>query len=87
MITKSPANKSEKPKAKYRFEADEPGSTFECKLKGKGLKKSVKSFGQCDSPGKYKRLDEGRFKFQVRAIDDAGNVDPSPAKDKFKVLG
>ena len=85
-ITKAPANKSGKPKAKYKFESDEPGSTFECMLKGKGLKKSVKKFGDCDSPRKYKRLDDGKFKFQVRAIDAAGNVDPSPAKDKFKVV-
>ena len=29
----------------------------------------------------------GKHKFKVRAIDAAGNVDPSPAKDKFKVVG
>lgn len=86
-ITKSPANRSEKPKAKYRFEADEPGSSFECKLKGRGLKRSARKFGDCDSPHKYKRLGESKFRFQVRAIDPAGNVDPSPAKDKFKVVG
>ena len=34
-----------------------------------------------------KRLKKGKHKFQVRAIDAAGNVDPSPAKDKFKVVG
>jgi hypothetical protein len=85
-ITKAPANKSEKPKAKFKFASDEPDSSFECKLKGKGLKKSVKQFGDCDSPRKYKRLDEGKFKFKVRAIDAAGNVDPSPAKDKFRVV-
>ena len=86
-ITKSPANKPSKPKAKYRFTASEPGSTFECKLKGKGLKKKVKQFNDCDSPRKYKRLDQGKFRFQVRAIDAAGNVDPTPAKDKFRVVG
>jgi hypothetical protein len=85
-ITKRPANRSEKPKAKYKFTADEPASTFECKLKGKGLKRSVEQFNDCDSPRKYKRLDEGKFKFKVRAIDAAGNTDPSAAKDKFKVV-
>jgi hypothetical protein len=85
-ITKSPANKSEKPKAKYKFSSDEPDSTFECSLKGKDIKKSVKQFGDCDSPRKYKGLDDGKFKFKVRAIDAAGNVDLSPAKDKFKVV-
>ena len=33
-----------------------------------------------------KRLDEGKHRFQVRAIDAAGNVGPA-AKDKFKVVG
>jgi Tol biopolymer transport system component len=86
-ITKAPPNNSAKPKAKYKFASSDPDSTFECKLKGKGLKNAVKQFGACDSPRKYKRLDEGKFKFQVRAIDAAGNVDPTPAKDKFKVVG
>jgi len=85
-ITKAPPNKGGKPKAKYKFEADEPGATFECKLAGDGLKRSVKRFGECGSPRKYKRLDDGKFRFQVRATDAAGNVDPSPAKDKFKVV-
>jgi hypothetical protein len=86
-ITKSPPNKTKKPKAKYKFTSSEPGSAFECKLKGKGLKKSVKKYKDCDSPRKYKRLNEGKFKFAVRAIDQAGNVDPAPAKDKFRVVG
>jgi hypothetical protein len=85
-ISKHPANKSKKPKAKFRFTSDEPGSTFACKLKGKGLEQAVKRFGDCDSPRKYKRLDEGKYRFKVRAIDEADNVDPSPAKDKFKVV-
>jgi Tol biopolymer transport system component len=85
-ITKTPPNKSAKSKAKYKFTSSEPDSTFECKLKGKGLKKAVKEFGDCDSPRKYKRLDEGKFKFSVRAIDVAGNVDLTPAKDKFQVV-
>ena len=32
-------------------------------------------------------LKPGKHKFKVRAIDAAGNIDPSPAKDKFKVVG
>jgi len=85
-ITKHPANKSKKPNAKFKFSSDEPGATFECKLKGNGLDQEVKQFNDCDSPRKYKGLDQGKFKFQVRAVDDGGNVDSSPAKDKFKVV-
>ena len=85
-ITKTPPNKNQRPKAKYKFTSDEPGSAFECSLRGKGLDQAVRQFGDCDSPRKYKRLDEGKFKFKVRAIDAAGNVDPSAAKDRFKVV-
>ena len=77
-ITKGAPNKTEKSKVKFKFRSDEAGSTFECKLDNKRWK-------SCTSPKKIK-VDEGRHKFKVRAIDAAGNVDPSPAKDKFKVV-
>jgi hypothetical protein len=64
--------------AKFRFSSSEPGSRFECKL-DKG------SFEPCRSPKKYKNLSRGRHKFKVSAIDDRGNVDPSPAKVKFTI--
>jgi len=81
-ITKAPKNKTSKPKAKYRFESSEPGSTFECALDGQ-IKND--KFKPCEVPFK-KRVDDGKHKFQVAAIDPDGNVDPSPARDKFKVL-
>ena len=79
-ITKHPSKKSEKTKAKFRFESNENGSSFECKLDKKPFKK-------CSSPQKYKRLKQGKHKFQVVATDDAGNAVKTPAKYKFKVLG
>ncbi len=91
-IDKGPKKKTEKSKAKLKFSSDEPadayqeGSTFECQIKGKDLKKKLKKFRSCSSPTKYKRLDAGKLKFKVRAIDAAGNVDPTPAKRKWKVL-
>ena len=61
---------------KITFNSTEPGSKFKCKLdKGK--------FKPCDSPFKAK-VDLGKHKFQVFAIDPAGNPDPTPAKAKFK---
>jgi hypothetical protein len=78
-ITKKPNDKSSKRKAKYRFTSDEAGSTFECKL-------DREKFKACSSPRKFK-VKPGKHKFQVRAIDSSGNVDPTPAKDRFKVLG
>lgn len=78
-ITKGPKDKISKSKTKVRFASSEPGSSFECKLDGKGFK-------PCRSPRKLKRLDDGKHKFLVRATDAAGNTDPTPAKDKFKVV-
>jgi len=78
-ITKGAPDKLHKPKAKFRFASDEPGSTFECKL-------DKQPFKPCSSPRKAKHLDDGRHRFKVRATDAAGNTDPTAAKDKFKVV-
>ncbi len=86
-ITKRPKNKTGKPKATYKFVSDEPGSIFECRLKGKGLDTAIKQFNACTSPRKYKNLDPGKYVFKVRATDIKGNTDLTPAKDKFKVVG
>ena len=80
-----PDKRSEQAKAKFRFSSDEANSTFECKLKGPGVKPKLKDWHDCDSPMKYKRLDEGKHKFKVRAIDAAGNTDASPAKFSWRV--
>jgi len=78
-ITKGAPNKTKKHTVKFKFKSSEPGSSFECKL-------DKKPFKPCKSPKKLKRLKKGKHKFKVRAIDPAGNTDPSPAKDKFKVV-
>ena len=78
-ITKGAPNKTQKSQVKFKFTSDEAGSTFECKL-------DKKPYKPCSSPKKVRRLDDGRHKFKVRAIDSAGNVDSSAAKDKFKVV-
>ena len=77
-ITKEPKSKSSKPSAKYKFVSDESGSTFECKI-------DKKPFKPCASPKKFK-VKDGKHKFLVRAIDPAGNVDPTADKDNFKVV-
>ena len=79
-ITRRPPNRTENERVKFKFRSDEPGSTFECKL-------DKRSFRPCTSPKTYRRLDEESHKFLVRAIDPAGNVDSSAARDKWKVLG
>jgi hypothetical protein len=78
-ITKRPPNRLDQSKAKFKFTADEPGASFECKI-------DRKPFKACTSPKVVKRLDDGKHKFKVRAIDAAGNVDSTLAKDRFRVV-
>jgi hypothetical protein len=53
-------------------------STFECSLDGG-------AWTHCTSPTKLTKLAIGKHLFEVRATDDAGNVDETPAKLKIKV--
>lgn len=77
-ITKAPKAKSASTTAKFKFNSNEGGSKFQCKLdKGK--------FKTCKSPKTYKKLKVGKHVFKVRATDKAGNVG-KPAKRKFTVL-
>src|SRR6266511_1648626 len=76
-ITKGPKKKTEKRKAKFEFSSDEPGSTFECKLDKGG-------FEPCDASEKFK-LKRKRHTLEVRAVDPAGNVDPTPAERKWRI--
>ncbi|HVD40185.1 MAG TPA: CSLREA domain-containing protein [Solirubrobacterales bacterium] len=78
-ILKGPPKKTHKRTVKFKFASTEAGSTFQCKL-------DRKPFKPCASPKKYKKLKPGKHVFKVRAIDKAGNVDPTPAKRSFKVL-
>ncbi len=62
----------------YEFRSTEAGSRFECKV-DKG------NFAACTSPNTLKKLKKGNHTFSVRATDAAGNVDATPAEDKFTV--
>jgi serine protease len=56
----------------FDFVSSEPGSRFECK------DDTVRSYHACDTPEKFAMIPEGTRTYQVRAIDAAGNVDPTP---------
>jgi hypothetical protein len=63
----------------FRFGADEAGVSFECRL-------GNRPFRSCRSPFTTRPLAPGRHRFQVRARDDSGQADPSPASYSFRVL-
>jgi len=77
-LTKVPPNRTSRSRVRFKFEADEEDATFKCKI-------DQTRFKPCTSP-KTVKVDEGRHKFRVRATDPAGNRDPTPAKDTFKVV-
>ena len=54
------------------------GATYECSLDGA-------SFLPCTSPASVGSLEDGSHSFSARAIDGAGNVDPTPAGRSFSV--
>jgi hypothetical protein len=62
----------------FRFAAGEAGSTFQCKL-------DSEPFRACRSPFTAARLSPGRHTFRVRARDDSGRPDRSPAAYSFTV--
>jgi CSLREA domain-containing protein len=78
VIKRGPKGRSEKHWAKFRFGSDEAGSTFLCRL-------DAGPFKPCRSPRLYRHLAPGRHVFRVKALDSAGNMDPSAALRRFRV--
>jgi hypothetical protein len=65
----------------FEFISSEPGSSFECSLDGG-------PYEPCASPEVEKVKAKRKAKlhvFGVRATDPAGNADPTPATDDFKL--
>lgn len=75
-ITKRPKRRTSRRRVRLAFASDEPGSSFECRV-------AKKPFRPCSSPARVK-LKRGRNLIEVRAVDAAGNVDPSPARAKVR---
>jgi Ca2+-binding RTX toxin-like protein len=74
----SVAVKRAKHKATFGFASSEAGSTFLCKI-------DSGAFASCSSPKTYRHLTTGKHRFQVEAIDAAGNVDATPATKSFRI--
>ncbi len=78
-ITAGPSGTTRDRTPTFRFRSGQAGSTFKCKL---DLRVSTK----CSSPRTYRTLAFGAHKLRVRAIDEAGNRDVTPAVHNFKVV-
>jgi hypothetical protein len=73
-----PDAKTTSTEASFRFSSSEQGSSFDCALDGA-------AFAPCSTPTWYTGLARGEHEFRVRAIDRAGNVDPTPATYKWTI--
>ena len=65
--------------ASFTFSSTEVGGTFQCSLDGS-------AFAPCASPASYSGLALGNHLFRVRAIDAAGNADPTPASHDWSIV-
>ncbi|HET7854950.1 MAG TPA: hypothetical protein VFL41_00685 [Gaiellaceae bacterium] len=77
-VTAGPRSRTTSLSTTFRFAASEQAS-FQCKL-------DAAAFAPCASPKSYSRLRRSAHTFQVRGIDPAGNVDPTPAVFRWTVI-
>lgn len=72
LIVGAPSGQVNSSSASFGLESNEPGSVFECSLNGA-------PFTACAATVSLQDLADGPQTFAARAIDPAGNIDPSPA--------
>lgn len=73
-----PAARTTSTNATFSFTSSDPTATFQCRL-------DPGSFSACTSPKFYSGLADGFQTFEVRAVDPAGNVDPTPAAHSWEI--
>ena len=78
LITEAPADPTNSTDASFSFESTKLNSTFECQLDGGG-------FEACSSPQAFSDLVDGEHTFEVRAFDEVGTPDPTPASHTWTV--
>jgi hypothetical protein len=72
----NPGNLTGKDVVEFSFSSSEAGSTFQCSFR-------TAAFVPCTSPYPVDVPGSGSQTFKVRAIDGAGNVDPTPATHQW----
>jgi hypothetical protein len=77
-IDTGPSGTTADPTPTFTVSSSQPGSTYECRIDGG-------AWSVCSSTFTAGNLPDGPHTFEVRAIDAAGNVDPTPAGRPFTV--
>ncbi|SDE10911.1 Outer membrane protein OmpA [Myxococcus virescens] len=78
LVVSGPATPTSSNSASFEFAASEPGSTYECSLDGA-------AYVPCAETVTFDGFSEGEHTLLVRAVDAAGNVDPTPAEHTWTV--
>jgi hypothetical protein len=65
--------------ASFSFSSDDSAATFQCNLDDAG-------WSSCTSPAGYSGLSFGSHTFAVRALNDAGAIDPTGAKETWTIV-
>jgi hypothetical protein len=75
-INSGPSSLTNDPTPTFTFSSNDQSSTFQCKVDGG-------AFTSCTSPHTTATLPDGARTIQVRAIDNGGHIDSSPATWSF----
>ena len=77
-ITGGPGDRTEDTTPSWSFSSPEAGVTFECRV-------DALPWLPCTSPYTAPELADGTHRFEARAVDAAGNADPTPASGEVVV--
>ena len=77
-IDEGPPSQTLNPNAVFFFRSNEGFASFQCAL-------DVPTYGSCPSDGQFLDLLVGSHVLRVRAVDPAGNVDPTPAIHRWTI--
>lgn len=81
-IVTAPTATTDNPKPAFSFSSSEGAVSYSCRF-------DAASFAPCSGPGATQTpataLSDGAHSFEVRALDGAGNLDTTPAKQTFTV--
>ncbi len=77
-LTSTPEALTSDTSASFGFSSSEPAASFECRVDGA-------AFVACETGVTYEELSEGNHVFEVRAVDAAGNTDPTPARHTWTI--
>ncbi len=80
-ITAAPGARHSSPDVSFEFGSADAGARFECRIDSL----DEADWQHCESPFEATGLNHGQHEFQVRAIDQAGNAQPTPTSRQFGI--